>query len=127
MEQGGASGVVVRRESGLPAYRQLVDQFRYLIGAGRYPKGSYLPTMRVAAEELRLNLNTVNRAYRQLQRDGLIRSTPGKGALVLDATGRDSTGAVAPRVSAASTDEVHAILAAAIERALSSGLAPSAL
>src|SRR3712207_3474466 len=81
--QNEASGVVLRRESGLPVYLQLVDQLRYLISAGRFRVGEYLPTTRRLAEELGVNFNTVNRAYRQLQRDGLIRSTPGKGAVVV--------------------------------------------
>ena len=114
-----ASGIQIRRDSGLPVYRQLVDQLRYLIGAGRYPANGYLPTMRALADELGLNLNTVNRAYQQLQRDGLIRSTPGKGALVVAPSGAGLAHALE---SPARPEEVDAILAAAIERALSAGL-----
>lgn len=121
------SGVVIRRESGLPAYRQLVDQFRYLIGAGRYPAGQYLPTMRSVADELGLNLNTVNRAYRQLQRDGLIRSTPGKGARVVAHASRSTSRDATPIADPAALERVDAILAAAIERALSAGMAPGAI
>src|SRR3954468_11937439 len=78
------SGIVIRRKSGLPVYLQIVDQLRYLIGAGRYMPGEYLPTLKRLAEELGLNLNTVNRAFQELQREGLIESTPGKGAVVVD-------------------------------------------
>ncbi len=118
-----SSGVILRPESGLPAYRQVVDQLRFLITAGRYARGVYLPPMRVLSEELGLNLNTVNRAYRQLQRDGLIRSTQGRGALVIasEASDRSST-AGADRAS-----NVDAILSAAVERALASGLSPKQL
>src|SRR4051812_1327289 len=82
-EQDNASGIVLREKSGLPIYLQLVDQLRYLIGAGRYGLGDYLPPSRRLAKELGINFNTVNRAYRQLQRDGLVRSAPGKGARVV--------------------------------------------
>lgn len=123
---GTGSGIVLRRESGLPIYRQLVDQLRFLIGAGRYRAGEYLPTMRELAEELGLNLNTVNRAYRQLQRDGLIQSTPGKGARVALAVSPASD-APTPVPIAPDSDQVDAILAAAVERALSAGLTPKAV
>jgi GntR family transcriptional regulator len=118
-EMGQASGIVIRRDSGLPIYRQLVDQLRFLIGAGRFRTGEMLPTMRELSGELGLNLNTVNRAYRQLQRDGLIRSTPGKGASVVGGAAEG-----APVVASTSVD---AILAAAVERALAAGLTPRAI
>lgn len=127
-ESSAPSGVVIRRESGLPVYLQLVDQFRYLIGAGRYPVGSYLPRMREMADELGLNLNTINRAFRQLQRDGLIQSTPGKGARVVRSAVdvAQSTPEVASATNV-SLDHVDAILAAALERALALGLSPKML
>src|SRR4051812_46341270 len=121
MTEQASSGIMIRRESGLPIYRQLVDQLRFLIGAGRFPGGTYLPTMRELADELALNLNTVNRAYRQLQRDGLVRSTPGKGALVAPASGSSDA---ARTGSVAQTD---AILAAAVERALAAGLTATSI
>jgi GntR family transcriptional regulator len=121
---GASSGIVIRRESGLPVYRQLVDQLRFLIGAGRYRSGEYLPTMRELAGELGLNLNTVNRAYRQLQRDGLIRSTPGKGATVVPAA---EPASALGRVPVGAPGGVDAILSAAVERALAAGLTPKAI
>jgi hypothetical protein len=119
------SGVIVRRESGLPVYLQLVDQLRYLISANRYRVGEYLPTTRQLAGELGVNFNTVNRAYRQLQRDGLIASTPGKGAVVVR-LGRpvDFAGDAPAGTGGAHSggDEVDAILSAALERTLAAGL-----
>lgn len=114
------SGIVLRRGSGLPVYVQVVDQLRYLIAAGRYRVGDYLPPMRRIADELGLNLNTVHRAYGELQRDGLIRSTRGKGAVVV------RPDAIRPEPAASAAQDqptsVDAMLAAAVERALSSGL-----
>ncbi len=123
------TGIVLRRDSGLPAYRQLVDQFRFLIQTGRFREGEYLPPMRAVAADVGLNLNTVNRAYQQLQRDGLIRSTPGKGAVV---TPRGQVGSVPSLddrgfADAAAPGSVRSILTAAVERALAAGLDASAI
>lgn len=123
-QNGESSGVEIRRESGLPIYLQLVDQLRYLIAAGKYRPGGNLPTTRRLADELHVNFNTVNRAYRQLQRDGLIRSTPGKGAVVLRSA-RSAEGqatALGSTAVVASGDEIDAILLAALERALAAGV-----
>mgnify|MGYP000851217789 CR=1 FL=1 len=122
------TGIVLRRDSGLPAYRQLVDQLRFLIQAGKFRAGEYLPPMREVAAEVGVNLNTVNRAYQQLQRDGLIRSTPGKGAIVTrpETSAGPSSGSAAIRSDnkLATPDEVRSILAAGVERSLAAGLTP---
>lgn len=115
------SGVVLRRGTGLPVYLQVVDQLRYLIGAGRFRVGEYLPPMRQIAEELGLNLNTVLRAYGELQRDGLIQSTRGKGAMVVQSVPNvalQSRGAATVDVP----ESIDAMIAAAVEHALSAGL-----
>ena len=117
------SGVVLRRESGRPIYLQVVDQLRYLIAAGRFRVGSYLPPMRQVADELGLNLNTVLRAYAELQRDGLIQSTRGKGAVVVRVEA-DSSLAVG-RPGDGAQKSIDAMISAAVEYALSAGLDPS--
>ncbi len=117
------TGVVLRRGSGLPVYLQVVDQLRYLIAAGRFRVGGYLPPMRQVADELGLNLNTVLRAYSELQRDGLIRSTRGKGAVVVRA---ESESASARRSSTGDVPaSIDAMISAAVEHALSAGLDPA--
>ncbi len=65
--------------SGVPIYAQLVHQVRYLIAAGRLRPGEEMPPIRVLAERLVINPNTVARAYRDLERIGLVvkRSTTG--------------------------------------------------
>src|ERR1051325_3406195 len=117
-QSSGSSGIVLRRGSGLPFYLQLVDQLRYLVGAGRYPLGALLPPARRLADEVGVNFNTVNRAYRQLQRDGLTRGTREKGARV----GRDSVASERERAASdlprAASIDVEPILLAALERAL---------
>lgn len=117
------SGVVLRRESGRPIYLQVVDQLRYLIAAGRFRVGGYLPPMRQVADELGLNLNTVLRAYAELQRDGLIQSTRGKGAVVVRVEA-DSSSAIG-RSAGGAQKSIDAMISAAVEYALSAGLDPS--
>lgn len=117
------TGVVLRRGSGLPVYLQVVDQLRYLIAAGRFRVGGYLPPMRQVADELGLNLNTVLRAYAELQRDGIIRSTRGKGAVVVRT---ESESASAYRSATGDVPEsIDAMISAAVEHALSAGLDPA--
>ena len=65
--------------SGVPMYAQLVQQVRYLIAVGRLRAGEEMPPIRVLAERLVINPNTVARAYRDLEQGGLVvkRSTTG--------------------------------------------------
>jgi GntR family transcriptional regulator len=57
---------------GVPIYLQIVNQVKYLISAGRIPAGHELPAIRVLAEQLLVNPNTVARAYRELEQAGLV-------------------------------------------------------
>jgi GntR family transcriptional regulator len=57
---------------GVPIYLQIVNQVKYLISAGRVPAGHELPAIRVLAEQLLVNPNTVARAYRELEQAGLV-------------------------------------------------------
>jgi GntR family transcriptional regulator len=57
---------------GVPIYLQIVNQIKYLISAGRFPAGHELPAIRVLAEQLLINPNTVARAYRELEQAGLV-------------------------------------------------------
>jgi GntR family transcriptional regulator len=66
-----------------PLYQQVVDEIKKLIARGELPKGSTLPPVRQVAADLGVNLNTVAFAYRQLQKDGLIRVRHGSGAHVI--------------------------------------------
>ena len=68
--------------SGTPAYLQLVDQVRAAAASGALRPGEALPTIRPLAEELRLNRNTVAKAYSELERLGVIETLPGKGCFL---------------------------------------------
>ena len=70
--------------NGQPAYLQIVDQIKYAAAAGRLRAGESLPSIRQLAERLRLNRNTVDKAYRELDRQGVIETVRGKGAFVAE-------------------------------------------
>jgi len=79
----GASLVFhVRPESGEPIYLQLVRQIRHAITTGALRPDDRLPTVRQLAADLVINPNTVARAYRQLERDGLLESGSRRGTFV---------------------------------------------
>ena len=69
---------------GVPIYRQIVNQVKYLVAAGRLTPGDRLLPVRALAEELVVNPNTVARAYRELEQAGVISSRQGSGAFVTD-------------------------------------------
>ena len=70
---------------GLPIYRQIVNQMKYLLAAGRLGPGEELPPIRVLAEQLVINPNTVARAYLELERAGLVTKRHGSGTYVSEA------------------------------------------
>jgi len=70
--------------SGVPFYRQIVDQVAELIRAGRLPPGSRLPSFRELAPQLLVSLITVRRAYSDLEQAGLIVRRQGQGTFVAD-------------------------------------------
>lgn len=69
-------------KSGMPAYLQLVDQVKAAAASGELKPGEPLPSIRPLAEELRLNRNTVAKAYAELESLGVIESQPGKGCFL---------------------------------------------
>ena len=69
-------------KSGMPAYLQLVDQVKAAAASGELKPGEALPSIRPLAEELRLNRNTVAKAYAELESLGVIESLPGKGCFL---------------------------------------------
>ena len=71
-------------KSGKPVYLQLVDQVRYAAASGALGAGEPLPSIRPLAEELRLNRNTVAKAYTELESQGVIETIAGKGCFLKD-------------------------------------------
>jgi GntR family transcriptional regulator len=93
---------------GVPIYLQLMEQVKHAIETGALRPGEQLPGMRPLAEELVINPNTVAKAYRELEHEGVIELRHGAGAFV------------APQASARkTTDRLRAaqgIVAAAVEK-----------
>ena len=69
---------------GVPIYLQIVNQIKYLVGSGRLTPGEELPPIRVLAERLVINPNTVARAYRELEREGVVYKRRTAGTYVSD-------------------------------------------
>jgi GntR family transcriptional regulator len=71
-------------KSGKPVYLQLVDQVKAAVASGRTRAGDPLPSIRPLAEELRVNRNTIAKAYAELERQGVIETLAGKGCFITD-------------------------------------------
>jgi GntR family transcriptional regulator len=69
-------------KTGKPIYLQLVDQIRYAAASGAVRPGEPLPSIRPLAEELRVNRNTIAKAYAELESQGVIETLPGKGCFL---------------------------------------------
>jgi DNA-binding transcriptional regulator YhcF (GntR family) len=99
---------------GVPIYLQLMEQIKHAIETGALAPGDQLPGIRPLAEELVINPNTVAKAYRELEHEGVIELRHGAGAFVSGQAGREKA---ADAVRAA-----QPIVAAAIERLRGRGL-----
>jgi GntR family transcriptional regulator len=78
--------VHVHPSSGVPLYLQIESQLKNAIAAGALKPGDALLPVRKLAAELRINPNTVARAYQNLERDGVIHAVPGGGTYVAENT-----------------------------------------
>jgi len=99
---------------GVPIYLQLMDQIRHAIGTGALRPGEQLPGIRPVAEELVINPNTVAKAYRELEHEGVLELRHGSGAFVSENAGAKNV-----------TDKLRAgqaIVATAIERLRARGV-----
>ncbi|MEX0820264.1 MAG: GntR family transcriptional regulator [Pirellulaceae bacterium] len=72
----------VSPNDGVPIYQQVVNQIKYLVASGRLREGDQLLPVRKLAEELIVNPNTVARAYRELESEGVVESRRGAGVFV---------------------------------------------
>src|ERR1700732_2833560 len=68
--------------SGVPVYRQIIDQVRTGVAAGTLTAGDQLPTVRQLSVDLAINPNTVLRAYRELELGGMIETHQGTGTFI---------------------------------------------
>ncbi len=71
-------------KSGMPIYLQVVDQIKAAAAAGALRPGELLPSIRPLAEELRVNRNTIAKAYSELENQGVIETLPGRGCFLTE-------------------------------------------
>jgi GntR family transcriptional regulator len=81
---GAAFQFALDLHSGVPVYRQLIDQVRGGTASGSLTAGDQLPTVRQLAVDLAINPNTVMRAYRELELGGLLETHQGTGTFISD-------------------------------------------
>lgn len=98
--------------SGVPLYLQLVEQVKHAIETGTLRAGEQLPSVRAMAEDLMINPNTVARAYRELEHEGIIELKHGSGAYIREA--------LAPREKLMT--KAHAVVQAALSQLASLSL-----
>ena len=101
--------------SGVPIYLQLIEQVKRSVGLGILQSGEQLPTVKQLALDLTINPNTVARAYRDLERDGVIATAAGRGSFVRADGQAESS-------RAAASDVARDALDTAIREAKSLGL-----
>jgi GntR family transcriptional regulator len=98
--------------SGIPIYVQLMEQVKHAVETGALREGDQLPTIRKLAEDLVMNPNTVIRAYRELEHEGVLELRHGSGAFI-----RESAAGRARLIHKA-----QAVVQSAVERLMSMGL-----
>jgi len=82
--RGTAFHFALDLHTGVPVYRQLIDQVRAGIASGKLTAGDQLPTVRQLAVDLEINPNTVMRAYRELELGGMLETHQGTGTFISD-------------------------------------------
>jgi GntR family transcriptional regulator len=104
--------------SGVPMYLQLIEQIKRSVALGVLTPGEQLPTVKQLATDLTINPNTVARVYRELERDGVIETSPGRGSFIRANGGVGNATRAAADVAAAAID-------AAVREVKSIGIAPT--
>lgn len=108
--------LTVDPRSGVPIYLQVIEQVKRSVAIGILGAGEQLPTVKQLAIDLTINPNTVAKAYRELERDGVIETAPGRGSFV-------KSNGVAETTKAAANDVARDAIDSAVREAKSIGLA----
>jgi len=123
----------IDRRSGMPTYLQIVEQVRQALLLGRLGVGDKLPTAREVVASTAINPNTVLKAYRELERDGLVQGRVGAGTFVLRGLARDEAGIDSPlgvelagwtgraRTAGLARHEVEALIKALLDKTYGGG------
>ena len=104
-------------ESSVPIYIQIEENIHSLIAAGQLQPGEQLPTIRELAADIRVNLNTVARAYFELDREGVISTQRGKGTFVTGVPDK-------VQIERKRQKLLHSIIHSALEEAQNLGYSP---
>lgn len=110
--------MLIDPKSSIPIFRQIADQLRNAIDAGVYKSGEMLPSLRALAIDIKVNPNTVQRAYDALEREGIVETRRGVGIFVAKVS-KSKRSAVERKLSTQ--------LNRTIREAIGSGLTPDAV
>jgi len=109
--------MLIDPKSPIPIFRQIADQLRQAVDAGVHKPGEMLPSQRVLAIEIKVNPNTIQRAYEALEREGIVETRRGVGVFVVQSNRR--------KLNEAET-RLCSQYATAIRQALKAGVTPDA-
>jgi GntR family transcriptional regulator len=73
---------VLDPKTGIPFYRQIIDQIKFGIATGNLHSGEQLPTVRALAVDLKVNLNTISKAYKELEIQNILETQQGTGTFI---------------------------------------------
>lgn len=100
--------IEIQPQDGMPIYRQISNQIKYLIASGQLTTGQELPGVRTLAEQLTVTPNTIVKAYGELEAEGLLEKRRGSGTYVSDTnsplTRKEQRRILTQRIDAALTE-----------------------
>jgi GntR family transcriptional regulator len=109
--------MTIRPDSPVPVFQQIADGIRSAVAAGVYRAGDIIPSVRVQAIALLVNPNTVQRAYQELERDGLIVARKGTGMVVAPRSRAAAQNGVEESVRQSLRDAITSARRAGVDRA----------
>ncbi|MFF8774202.1 GntR family transcriptional regulator [Kitasatospora sp. NPDC015120] len=124
----------IERRSGVSTYQQIVQQTKQALRLGVLQPGDKLPTAREVVEQTAINPNTVLKAYRELEREGLVEPRPGLGTFVRRSLARPEAAADGPlraglvgwvdeaRAAGLDREDITALLASVLEQRFATGV-----
>lgn len=106
--------IAIDLESGVPIYAQIIERIKQMVFSGDLEPGQQLPTIRQLAADLRVNYNTVGRAYLLLDQEGVISTQQGRGTFITTRLDEE-------QIQALRREKLRSMLAHVIHEALELG------